>query len=400
VIPLVAICLVVLMSFVAIAVDGGLLLDVHQRVQATADSAALAAASDLYLNYPTNKGFDPNGTAAAAALAAATANGFPNITVNIPPLSGPFQGLPGYAEVYVNYQQTRYFSTIFGSASIPVQCRAVAQGRWAPAKIGILVLNPTAPGSVTVNGGGAASVSGVPLIIDSSAPNAGVTVGGAIVTSPSVDVTGVPGVSGNFVGTINSGVPPTPDPLAYIPAPDPKTMTIQSDHPTHISGTTATTLNPGVYKGGITVTGQGQLIMNPGIYYMQGGGFSFSGQGGMQAQGVMIYSAPKSNSDNISINGTGSINLSPPTTGIYAGISLWQERSATNTLYVTGNGGSSITGTFYTANGTLNVSGNGTNDVIGAQYISYNLVVGGNGSFTVAWNANQTANMRVLRLVE
>ena len=35
--------------------------------------------------------------------------------------------------------------------------------------------------------------------------------------------------------------------------------------------------------GGISVTGQGMLIMNPGIYYMEGGGFAFTGQGGTRA---------------------------------------------------------------------------------------------------------------------
>jgi hypothetical protein len=59
-----------------------------------------------------------------------------------------------------------------------------------------------------------------------------------------------------------------------------------------------------------------------------------------------------------------------------------------------------MSGTFYAAGGTLKVSGNGTNDVIGSQYISYNLVLGGNGGFTVNWNVNQTARTRLIYLVE
>jgi hypothetical protein len=75
-------------------------------------------------------------------------------------------------------------------------------------------------------------------------------------------------------------------------------------------------------------------------------------------------------------------------------------RSSTNTISVTGNGGSSMTGTFYTAHGALNVTGNGTNDVIGSQYISNTLSVNGNGSFQVAWNANLVGRVRIIRLVE
>jgi Flp pilus assembly protein TadG len=102
---LVAVCLTVLLSFVAIAVDGGMLLDSRRRVQAAADAAAMAAVEDLYLNWRTNQGLDPDGTAAAKAMDNAAANGFTNVVVNIPPQSGYFTGKAGYAEVIVTYNQ-------------------------------------------------------------------------------------------------------------------------------------------------------------------------------------------------------------------------------------------------------------------------------------------------------
>jgi Flp pilus assembly protein TadG len=399
---LVAICLVGMMSFVALSVDGGLLLDDRQKVQSTADAAALAAGNQLYYYWKNYAGLDTNGAAASAAKAAAAAGGFSNVTVNVPPQAGAYKGLAGYVEVIVQYNQKRYFSSIAGTSDTPVIARAVAQGRWAPFNNGVLVLNPTAPGSLTSTGGGSMIVAGVPTIVDSNNAAAITTSGGGTVTSSEFDVVGNPGFSGSgvFNGTINAGSSPIPDPLAYLPEPDASSMPVQSKNATHVSGTDTITLSPGVYRGGITASGQGSVIMQPGVYYMDGGGFTFTGQGNLQAQGVVIFNAPKSNSDNISINGTGSISFSPPTTGLYQGISLWQQRSANNTLYVSGNGGSSMTGTFYTANGTLNVTGNGTNDVIGSQYISYNLTVNGNGGFNVAWNANQTAKTRYITLVE
>jgi hypothetical protein len=394
--------MVVLLSFTAIVVDGGLLLDQRQRVQAAADMAALAAADKLYVNFPTYQGLDTPGTATAAALASAAANGYPNATVNIPPLSGPFAGMPGYAEVIITYNQTRYFSKMFGSSDIPVVARAVSQGRWAAIKAGVMVLDPSSSGALTSTGSGAMAVAGVPMLINSNSPTAAVATGGGNFVSPEFDIAGVPGIggSGSWSGTVYSGQPPTPDPLAYLPEPDPSTMVLQSSNPTHISGISATTINPGVYRGGITVTGQGLLTMAPGIYYMDGGGFSFSGQGGLNAAGVMIVNAPKSNSDNISINGNGAINFSPLTTGIYQGIALWQVRSASNTVYVTGNGASSMSGTFYVPGGTLNVSGNGTGDVIGSQYISYDLTINGGGNFGVNWTVSQSAKTRIIILVE
>jgi hypothetical protein len=131
------------------------------------------------------------------------------------------------------------------------------------------------------------------------------------------------------------------DPVAQQNSPDTNIQdVVQSKNPTHISGgaKSIVTLQPGVYQGGIVVTGQATLDMAPGIYYMDGGSFSFTGQGNLNANGVMIVNAPQSNSDVININGLGSINLSPPTSGIYAGISLWQQRSASQTLTISGNG--------------------------------------------------------------
>src|SRR5258708_37591782 len=88
---LVAVCITAIMSVVAVVLDGGMLLDKRRRVQASADAAALAAAADLYSNYQSNKGLDPDGASKAAALSNAAANGNNNdrvtsiVTVNIPP---------------------------------------------------------------------------------------------------------------------------------------------------------------------------------------------------------------------------------------------------------------------------------------------------------------------------
>jgi len=392
----------VLLTFVAIAIDGGLLMDRHREAQKTADAAAMAAAEKLFANWMTYQGKDTNGKAADAARDVATQNGYPNVTVHIPPETGPFAGKDGYAEVLVETTQKRYFSTLLGSEDIKVKARSVSQGRWVAAKMGILVLDLYSSSSLVLNGGGAMTVVDSPTIVNSNAPDAANATGGGTAISPEFDITGVPGIagSGTWTGTIYSGQQPTPDPLRYLPDPDPSTMTVQSNNATHVSGTQTLTVWPGVYKKGIEVSGQGTLIMMPGIYYMDGGGFSFTGQGSLQAEGVMIVNDPKSNSDNISITGTGSIKLTPMTTGIYSGISLWQRRSATNTLYVDGNGGNVMTGTFYAPNGLLNVTGNGSNDVIGSQYISKDLKVSGNGSFKVNWKPDQVAKTRILTLVE
>jgi hypothetical protein len=403
----VAVCLTVLLGVVAFTFDGGIVMEDLQRAQSAADASALAAVGQLYLDWQTGQGLDPQGKALTVAQTLAAQNGFTSCQANFCPSTyadGPNKGNPipsGYAEVIITYGQKRYFGKIYGSSDIGVKARAVARGVWKANKNGILVLDPTASGALTDTGNGTLNVVGAPLIVDSNAPDGGTAVGGGVVSSNvELDFSGAPGTSGSgtWQGTVKSNQPPTPDPLAYLPEPDPTGMTKYNK--VNDAGKQTDTIYPGVYKGGISISGQASLFMMPGIYYMDGGGFSFTGQGNLNAQGVMIVNAPQSNSDNISINGSGSINLSPITTGIYMGISLWQVRSSTNTISITGNGNSIMSGTFYTAGGTLGVTGNGASNVLGSQYISNLLTVNGGGTFNVNWDPNTVARMRIIGLVE
>jgi len=419
---LVAFSLVFLIGAAAIAIDGGLILYDVQKVQSAADASALAAATQLFANWQTEIGLDPNDKARDAALALAATNGFANdgtdsvITPNAvddqgkplhgiwcPPISGDHAGQSGYVEVVIQYNQKRNFSSIYDNEPIPVRARVVAEGGGRAANAGILLLDPSKSGSLNVVGNGTMSVVGAPLIVDSDAADAVTTTGGGrIIVSPGqrLDITGMPGYSGSgtITGTVNSGVPPTPDPLAYLSEPTPAGAARYNK--VSVSGKKVKTVSPGVYDGGISVSGRGSLVMLPGTYYMDGGGFSFTGQGNLTATGVMIVNVPKSNADVVNINGSGAINISPMMNGLYRGISLWQERSSTNSIGVTGNGNTQIRGTFYSQHGVLNITGNGGTDVIGSQYISYDMKVNGGGYFKVDWNADQVARTRIMRLVE
>jgi len=410
VVVLVAISLAVVLAFVAIAIDGGGLLEERRQAQAVSDAAAIAAAEDLFRNYPRNKGLDVEETAEERARAIAAQNGYSGdgtqsiVTVRTSPeayTGGPNQGQtlpPGYAEVSVQFNQPRYFSAIFGDGAIPIPARAVARGSWNPSFVGIHVLDLHAPGALTGTGEATVTVTGAKVIVNSDASDAATT-NGAIITSDDFKITGgtsVVGGKGAFVGPIEYGTPPEPDPLRFIPEPETAGMPVNNK--LHLSNGTRS-ISPGVYRGGITVAGQGNLIMAPGIYYMDGGGFSFSGQGSLLAQGVMIFNAPQSNSDVVDISGTGSIVMSPPQDGIYKGLTLFQDRESTNTMSVSGGGFMNITGTFYCANGTLSVSGGGDSHV-GSQYISRYLKIVGNGGLRIDYDPTQAIPRRILQLVE
>ena len=178
-------------------------------------------------------------------------------------------------------------------------------------------------------------------------------------------------------------------------------MTQQSNKKTQFTQGSQT-LSPGVYKGGISVSGTGSLTLQPGVYYMEGGGFSFSGQGSLYGVGVMIYNAPgNGNSAGVSISGQGSVTLSGMTSGPYTGMTLWQDRTSNVTANISGTSGTTnITGTFYFASALLNITGNGGLVNIGSQYISYDLTLSGNGNLNIDWEPDKVARKRSIYLVE
>jgi hypothetical protein len=400
--------MVAIVSTIAVSLDGGAIMSEHRHSQNAADSAALAGASDLYYNFWTYSGLDTPGTAHTAAFAAAAQNGYTNdgvnstVTVNIPPTSGYYIGRAGYVEVIVQYNQPRGFSSLFANGTVPIISRAVAIGMPTASDVGILVLDPSSKGAFTAGGGGSLTVIDTPVVVDSSDPAGTISNGGTLITAPEFDLSGGYNIVGGGAldGTINLNRPPTEDPLQYLPIPDPSSMTIQS-HKAKQYTSGDTVLQPGVYKGGIAASGTANIYLMPGVYYMDGGGFSFSGQGSLTGLQVMIYNAPgNGNSGGVSVTGTGVINLSPPTSGVYQGLTFWQDRTSSVTATISGGGGSSITGTFYFAGALLNVSGNGTNFNIGSQYISKDLNITGGGAMAVQWNPITVARRRMIALVE
>jgi hypothetical protein len=420
----VMVCLIALLSVIALSLDGGLVLDKRRQVQAAADAAALAGASELYASWFSNKGLDEGpkrgtgpaaGEIAAHAKEVAAANGFEDgvggvtVDVFIPPETGPNAGRLGHCEVKISVTQTRYFSRIFGSSqAIPIGARAVSRGRNSTIDNGIIILDPDDRGAFSTGGGATVTVGGsAGVIVNSSNYEAMIANGGGTVTAPYYDVGGSPGWAtpggGSFGGTIYPNCEPTPDPLRNVPQPTTAGLITRSTKRITHSASTELRIRPGLYIGGISVSGKGNVFMEPGIYYMQGG-FIYGGQGSLTGYEVMIFNDPQSNSDPISLGGQGAITLTPPTSGPYQGICLFQSRTSVNqpAVNVTGSGTAplSISGTFYVPKGELKVTGNGTQDTIGSQYISNTLKLGGNGSFNVDWNPNVVPGIRQVWLVE
>ena len=104
--------------------------------------------------------------------------------------------------------------------------------------------------------------------------------------------------------------------------------------------------------------------MSAGIYIIEGGGFTTSGNAAVSGSGVFIYNAGSNYPNSggtfgaISLSGNGSTSLSPASTGSYAGVLVIQPAANTKTLTFSGNSMGGITGTIYAPAAELSASGN------------------------------------------
>jgi hypothetical protein len=217
---------------------------------------------------------------------------------------------------------------------------------------GSIYVNSTGPNAVSLNGNANVSAPSVYIAQSGAAPS-GVTATG---------------------GSVHTGAAPLADPLSYLPAPS--------------AGNAPAGINVVSLPSGIN----GSMTLNSNTIYLVGGnGISLSGNATLTGSNVMLYLTGPNAS--ISLTGNGAVNLSPMTTGPYAGIVMFQDRSDSSSGDLHGNGNLNITGTIYAPAAALTATGNGTTDVFGSQIIADTLTVKGNGTVNVNYDPNATARV-------
>jgi hypothetical protein len=265
----------------------------------------------------------------------------------------------------------------------------------------MLILDPTGASALKASGNPSININAT-IEINSTSCQALTVSGSSNLVAPLINVAGNYSLSGGAVitGTVSTGVAATPDRLASVPAPDPESLTSQSASTLNLGDGVAHTLSPGVYNGGINISSTTSVTLLPGIYYLKGGGLNLSGSSNLSGTGVMIYNAPVSATDQISLSGSGNLTLSAPTSGRYAGITIFQDRNSNVAATITGNSGFKVTGTLYFAGALLTLTGNSSVAMLGSQLICRDLTIGGTASLTATWDSKLVARKRAVQLVE
>jgi Flp pilus assembly protein TadG len=345
----------ILIGVVGLAADYGMWVQTHRAMQNAADSAAVSAAT-AYAVGTTNS--DTQAKAIASSYGFVHGTNSVTVTVNRPPTSGSYLGNSAAVEVIISAPRTPVFSYIYNSSSGTILARTVALASGSGSGC-VLALDTTASGALTDDGTTDVKLNNCSLYDNSSSSSALTMNGSATLTAKSVNVVG--NISGKnqitTTGGIWTGVAPAADPYASIANPAATGSTVNTC-------CNDGTYSPGIYKGGMKLTGKANVTLSPGTYYLQGD-LEISGGSTLTGTGVTLVFTSSNGSTyaGAAINGGANISLTAPTSGTYAGIAMFGDRNMTLGKTFSFNGGTTqnIIGAIYLPKGYAKYAGGSTN---------------------------------------
>jgi Flp pilus assembly protein TadG len=348
-----------LMGMGALAIDVSFNWWVQSKLQAAADSAALAAAQKL-----------PDTAAAAAAAVAIAPQTVPanfgtviaasDVQVGSYDTStGVFTAGAGTSAVQVIAGRTTakgnrtpvFLAGLFGWRT-DINARAVAYRLTSGPAYCVIVLDSSSVSSLGVTGGGTFSVPNCGVQVNSSHNKAASAGNATNVTAKNFCIKG--GYNGSFSPTPVTGCAAMADPLASIPEPTVPT--------TACTGYTYSGANC-YWTGSITISGNQTLSGSAtnSVLYFKNATVSVASGANITSSGLVWFFDSTSS---LSFGGNGTVNITAPTSGTYKGMSLFQSRSATinnSSIRLTGSSDFVLDGTIYVPRADLQMTG--TSDV-------------------------------------
>jgi Flp pilus assembly protein TadG len=386
---LAALCMALLLGFLALAVDVGLLFHARRVMQTAADSGAIAGAEEITY-----------GDVTAAAQADAALNGVSNgvqgatVIVNQPPANGPYAGNAAYVEVIASQPQQTYFMNVFGRNSVGVTGRAVAT--LTPTQNCIYTLGASGT-DISISGGSVVQTPGCGIIDNSSSSTALQVAGQSTLTATSIGIVGGYSVSSGSAVNPNptTGVAPINDPLASLMPPSFSASSCLTNPNFGGGGTYTVGAGGTTCYNGLTVAGGTTVYFNPGVYVINGA-FSVSGGAALSGSGVTFYLTPGAS---VSITGGGVLDLIAPTSGTYNGILFYEDRSDTQSGSIAGGAYSTLEGILYFPDASLALNG-GSSSQVYASVIAGALSISGGTTLKNYAIINPATPLTTPKLVE
>jgi Flp pilus assembly protein TadG len=418
---MVAVSLVAVLGMMGLAIDVGQLRLTKQRLQMTADAAALAGALELAqcagiancstLTTAVQDALTENNLTGSTLLTncAIGSTTMLTITVNNGPCAlgaaNPHNGNRSFVEVVVSQPQPTYFAGVLGINSVLIRTRSEA-GRTGGSNC-IFALDPTGANSLTVDLLAAIYSPNCGIVVESSSSSALSCSLFASITASRIGVVG--GYSAFLCGisptpTTNIGLPNPSDPLAYLPKPAiPSCGASHSASPVHHGSdaqlviSTTTTLFPDMaYCGGIVIAPLANVTFMPGTYNLKStkttdGGLRIDLGTTVSGTGVTFYNYGPYGAVAFPFTSFtfGGVNLIAPTSGAYSGILFFQDPQNTSTAVIEGSTSwnTVLQGAYYFPNAKVQFALDG--------YVAYSLLVAKDIEFlflTVGGNTVQSGS--------
>ncbi|PWC52788.1 pilus assembly protein TadG-related protein [Azospirillum sp. TSO22-1] len=370
----IALMLTVLMGLLGVGVEVGSWYMARRSLQTAADAAAIAGALE-----------NARGNAAAIALAGAkeaARNGTENgdtVQVFTPPTGGAFAGRADAVEAIVTRRQPALFSAVLNAGPATISARAVAllsdNGRAC-----VLALDGSKASAVLARGNPDVQMAGCMIASNSNAASAIDLSGNVSVNALSLWTAGGIAVSGN--ASLRLAQPatthswPLPDPYTNINVPP--LPTCSSPKVTKVNKTQL--LPKGIYCGGIDVSGNTHLKLEPGEYYLDQGDLTVHGNVTIDCptcvnDGVtIVFTSTRSSSLIGGLRLSGNLDLTLQARGgagvPFPGILVYQDRRApAGTNLVNGNTTMKVTGALYFPAQELQWAGNNSTATAGCVQI-------------------------------
>lgn len=372
-----ALTIFVAAAFAGLALDACFMYFHKRAMQTAADAGAYGGALERLRG---------SSDVTVAAKRDTALNGFTDgddditVTVNSPPLSGSRAGDIDFVEVIISHPQPTWFMRVLNFDTVTVAARAVA-GVGNTGDGCVYALNPDPS---NVNNGFFANGTTDSAFSCGVYSNANFrSVGGACVVTPTATY------MGDYTNANDEGNCGPQGLRPGVPVVDP--MEGLYSIPSHgtcdhlnfrVTTGTSVSISPGTYCGGIFIGGSTvDVVFQPGSYILVNGGMTITGSVNVTGTGVTFfntYSALPILYRGITINGTGTVNLSAPTSGEYCALLFYQDPTVTwtasNGSIIAGGANSTYDGILYFPTTDLTYAGNSSTSASGTD--GYTLLVG------------------------
>jgi hypothetical protein len=254
-----ALSMSMLLGFMGLAIDVGLLFRAKRNLQVAADAAATAGALDL------SRGLSASNAANLSLTSDLEVGSSPvAIAESDPPADGPNKGTKGFVEVVLSQPNPTAFMGMFSFHSVSVSARAVA-GVPTFSDNCIWLMNKNKKGALSMQGGANSQLNATGCSVYINSSNAGDALdltGNPTIYVDSINIVGGANkTSNNMHGTVNSGV-----------SPETPILPTDTTGPTPASGcsgntdTTSTSINSTYTPAGSVVCFSNAINLSDGAY--------------------------------------------------------------------------------------------------------------------------------------